>query len=325
MMVVMSDVGTAAALTVLGPVAADHLGVTDAHDHLFLRSPALPGQELEDRARVTAEVEDAAGTGVRTIVEATPIGLGRRPDLMRMVSQATGVNVIGATGYHRDAHYPAGHWVYDAPEDLLLERVLADIEQGMHPADWLEPGLPADPARAGVIKVGASYQHISAAERRRLTAAAEASRRTGVAILAHCEIGTMAEEIVELFLDAGVAAHRIVLAHMDRNPDPELHAELCARGVFLEYDTIGRIKYRPDSELLALIDYLEAHGHGANVLLGLDLGQRDYFRAYDGGPGMRYLMARFVPRLERIVGPLATRRILVDNPARAYAVAGADG
>ncbi len=320
----MSDIRGAVVQAVTGRVPVEQLGITDAHDHLFLSSPALTGQELDDPGRVTAEVADAAATGVRAIVEATPIGLGRRPDLMRRVSEATGVTVIGATGYHRDGHYPAGHWVYDASEETLLERMLADIEQGMHPSDWLDPAATLDPARAGVIKVGASYQRITRAERRRLTAAAEAARQTGVPILAHCEIGTMADEIVDLLGDAGVAAERIILAHMDRNPDPELHADLCARGVFLEYDTIGRIKYRPDSELLRLIDYLGAHDCGTSVLLGLDLGQHDYFRSYDGGPGMRYLMTRFVPRLERGIGPVATQRILVDNPARAYALRGAD-
>lgn len=316
----MSEARAPAVQAVTGRVPADQLGITDAHDHLFLRSPALAGQELEDPAGITAEVAEAAETGIRAIVEATPIGLGRRPDLMRQVSQATGVTVIGATGYHRDAHYPAGHWVYDATDETLLARILADIQQGMHPADWLDAAAPPDPARAGVIKVGASYQRITRAERRRLAAAAEASRRSGVPILAHTEIGTMADDIVDLLEEAGVPADRIILAHTDRNPDPELHIELCARGVFLEYDTIGRIKYRPENVLLALIEALMRAGHGDRVLLGLDLGRRDYFHAYDGGPGMRYLMARFVPRLERAIGPLAVHRILVDNPARAYAL-----
>ena len=46
---------------------------------------------------------------------------------------------------------------------------------------------------------------------------------------------------------AGAAADRIVLVHLDRNPDLELHAEIVSRGVNLVYDTIGRIKYRHDS------------------------------------------------------------------------------
>src|SRR3989442_4241866 len=46
-------------ITVRGPVPAASLGVTDAHDHLFLRTPALPGQEFDDLELSTAEVRAA--------------------------------------------------------------------------------------------------------------------------------------------------------------------------------------------------------------------------------------------------------------------------
>src|SRR6059058_5063639 len=92
-------------ITVLGPLDASTLGVTDSHDHLFLSSPALAGQEFGDLDKTIEEVVDAQQTGLQTIVELTPIGLGRQPELMRRVAETTGVNVIAATGFHRDAHY----------------------------------------------------------------------------------------------------------------------------------------------------------------------------------------------------------------------------
>ena len=55
-------------------------------------------------------------------------------------------------------------------------------------------------------------------------------------------------------------------------------------------------------------------------MLGCDLGRRDSFRAYGGGPGMRYLLDAFVPRLRRRIGDAPTDAILVRNPARAYAL-----
>jgi phosphotriesterase-related protein len=304
-------------ITVLGPIA-HKLGVTDAHDHLFLRSPALPGQDFNDTKRAIEEVTSAARGGLQTIVEVTPIGLGRNPAGLRTVAEATGVHIVAATGYHRDAHYPEGHWVRDASVELLAERILADLKQGMHPQDWMTEA-PPDPARAGVIKAGASYQHISRLEQKRLVAAAIASRETGAPILVHTEIGTYGHEIVNLLTREGVQANKIILAHLDRNPDLELHRELAERGVWLEYDTPGRIKYRPDSQLLDLIDALVESEHHYALMLGLDLGQRDYFRAYGGGPGLSYLMETFVPRLRKRIGEVALREILAGNPARAFA------
>ncbi len=314
-----APVGRPSVITVNGPVDPALLGVVDAHDHLFLDSPALRGQSIDDVARVTAEVEEARDSGIGTIVEMTPIGLGRRPDRMRAVSLATGVRVVAASGYHRDAHYPPDHWVHTAGVELLADRILADLRTGMHPADWRDDALPPDPARAGAIKGGASYHRISRSEARRLEAIGGASAATGAAVLVHAEIGTMGHEIVDLLEAAGARPDRIALAHMDRNPDAELHAELCARGVVLEYDTVGRTKYHPDSTVLDLIERVVEAGHLPRLMLGLDLGQRDYLRAYEGGPGLRYLMAAFAPRLRRRLGDAAADAILVANPARFYA------
>ena len=306
--------------TVTGPMPAAALGVVDAHDHLFLRTPALPGDEFDDLDRSTAEAVEGRESGIGTIVDMTPIGLGRRPDLLRRVSETAGVPIIASTGYHRDAHYPAGHWVHDATVETLAERIVTDLEVGMDRDDWLDPTAEADPARAGAIKAGASYHHASDGERRRFEAAAIGSRRCGVPILVHTEIGTFGHEIVDLLEGFGVAPHRIILAHLDRNPDVELHAEIAARGVSLEYDTMGRTKYRPDSELLDLVEGVVGAGHLDRLMLGQDLGRRSMLRAYGGGPGMRYLMDAFVPRLRRRIGDEAVDAILVANPARAFAI-----
>ena len=312
---------TGHAMTVLGPRDAAELGVVDAHDHLFLATPALPGQEFTDLEPAVAETVAGRDSGIATIVEMTPIGCGRRPERLRAVAERTGVNIIAATGYHRDAHYPEGHWVREATVEVLASRIVTDLGSGMHPADWLDPGLPLDPARAGAIKAGASYHRITRGEERRLLAASIGAREAGVPILVHAEVGTCGHAIVDLLEREGVAPDRIILAHLDRNPDLELHVEVAARGVMLEYDTLGRIKYRPDSDLLALIEGVVAAGHGDRLLLGLDLGRRDYLRAYGGGPGMTYLMDTFVPRLRRRVSEAVLDAILRTNPARAFAIA----
>ncbi len=306
--------------TVLGPVPADSLGVVDAHDHLFMRSLAAPDEVLDDADRAIEEVREAAGSGIGTIVEMTPIGLGRRPDLLRRVAGATGVNVVGASGFHRDAHYPSGHWVHDAPVETLTQRILADLRDGMHPSDWHDPAVPPDRARAGAIKGGGSYHHVTASERRRLEAIANAARETGVAVLVHCEVGTYGPEMVDLLEGWGVPPDRVALAHLDRNPDWELHAEIAARGVTLEYDTVGRTKYHPDSVVLDLIERVAAAGHPDRIVLGIDTARPSMLRAHGGGPGLRYLMDRFVPRVRARLGDDAVERILVANPARLFGV-----
>ncbi|MEP7377940.1 MAG: aryldialkylphosphatase [Chloroflexota bacterium] len=306
-------------MTVTGLIGTEQMGVTDAHDHLFLRSPILAGEEIEDPAAVAQEMRDGARSGLATIVELTPIGLGRQPEAMRTVSEATGIYVIGATGYHRDAHYPPDHWVLTAPDELLLERMATDLTQGMHPTDWIDRSAPLDSAKAGVIKAGASLDVITPNERRRLICSAAAAQQSGVAVVVHTEAATCADEITDLLVGEGLPVEQIILAHMDRNPDPVRHIDLLERGVVLVYDTIGRTKYHPDSVRIDLIEAVCAAGHGDRILLGLDIGRASTLHV-NGGYGLRYLMDNFVPRLRERIGAPATQRMLVDNAAAAFAL-----
>jgi phosphotriesterase-related protein len=309
-----------AVMTVTGPVAARDLGLFDAHDHLLIDSPALPGQSLIDVDRAIEEVEEARSLGVSCIVEMTPIGLGRDPAGMRAIATATGVAVIATSGFHVDVHYPPDHWAHTESVEVLTERIVADLTIGMHPTDWSDPDSPLDPARAGAIKGGASLHHISPSERRRLEAIAAAAVQTGAAVLIHTELGTFGHEVVDMLEHDGMSAGRIILSHMDRNPDLELHSELADRGVTLEYNTLGRPAIHPDSLVLDLIESMAEAGHLERILIGLDFARRDYLRAYGYGPGLRYLLATIAPRLRRRVSESGVQQILATNPARVYAL-----
>jgi 5-phospho-D-xylono-1,4-lactonase len=54
------------------------------------------------------------------------------------------------------------------------------------------------------------------------------------------------------------------------------------------------------------------------VVLGSDLARRSYWRPLGGGPGLDYLLTRFVPRLTAEGLAEVARRALVDNAARAF-------
>jgi 5-phospho-D-xylono-1,4-lactonase len=305
--------------TVLGPVAPEQLGPTDAHEHLFLDTPALPGEAFTELEPMVAEASAVRAAGARAVADLTPIGCGRDPRQLRQLAERTGLHVVAATGFHRDAHYWAGHWVHAEPEDALVELLVTDLTEGMDERDWQGPRPHPSQVRAGIIKLGASYHRVTPAERRRLAAGAEAALRTGAPIAVHCEQGTMAHELLDLLAGHGVAARRVALAHLDRNPDPGLHAELAERGAFLMYDGAGKVKYHPDSLLIELVAAMAAAGHAGSVLLGGDLGRRSELRAYGGGPGMAHLFAVLLPRLRKALGAELAAQLVVANPPRLLA------
>jgi predicted metal-dependent phosphotriesterase family hydrolase len=287
--------------TIAGDIEPAELGPCDAHEHLFLVTPAQPGDEYADVGKAVEEARRLAAAGARALVDWTPIGLGRDLEGLATVSRETGLHIVAATGLHRDPHYAAGDPVRAASEEELADRFAADLE------------------RCGIVKVGAGYHALAPFEEKAFAAAALVHERVPAPICVHTEHGTMGLALVERFERLGVPPASVVLAHVDRNPDAGEHAETAAAGAWLQLDGPGRTKYWPDSTILALIADLAARGHAGRLLLGGDTGRRSMFRAYGGGPGMDYVFARFKPRLERELGVELSEKIFLRNPARAFA------
>jgi len=290
--------------TVRGDVDPGDLGPTDAHEHLFFVTPIQPGDDFEDVGLAVEEARTLVDSGCRTVVDWTPLGLGRNPAGLLHVSEATGLHLVAATGVHRDAHYLPDDPLRAASVDELADRFTADVADAE--------------IRSGIVKVGASYHRLEPLEQRAFAAAAEAHGRTGVPVCVHTERGTMGLGIVERMRELGVPPEAIILAHLDRNPDAGEHAATAEAGGWLQFDGPGRTKYWPDSTILELIDDLAAAGFAERILLGGDTGRRSSMRAYGGGPGLDYVFARFKPRLERELGEELSNRIFVENPCRAF-------
>ena len=286
--------------TVRGDIDPGELGPCDAHEHLFLVTPAQPGDEYSDVERATEEAHTLVIAGARSLVDWTPIGLGRDLDGLRVVSDKTGLHVVAATGLHRDVHYAADDPLRSESVEVLADRFTRELEQ------------------CGIVKLGAGYHHLSPFEAKAFEAGAVAHGWTGAPVCVHTEHGTMGLAIVERLRGLGVQPSSIVLAHLDRNPDPGEHAETAATGAWLQFDGPGRTKYWPDSTILGLIGDLTERGLGTQLLLGGDTGRRSMLRSYGGGPGMDYVFARFKPRLECELGPELADQIFVANPARAF-------
>ena len=307
--------------TVLGDRPVTELGRVDYHEHLFQVSPLLAGDELDDEAASGAEAALLHQGGIDAMVEATPTGLGRDPVAVARISRSTGLAVVHISGGHRDEHYPAGHWLPSCSTEDLVRRFEADVREGLPIEDLPERGASAvgpagEPVRAGMLKAGVGYWRISAFERRVLEAIAAVALSTGVAVMVHTEHGSAAWEVLGVLSEVGLPANRVVLAHMDRNLDPGLHAELTLSGAYLGYDGMARHREAPDAAILDCLEQTLADGDPSRLILGGDVARRSRYRAYNGMPGLDYLPRRFVPRVERRLGADVVAALLVANPAR---------
>ena len=294
--------------TVLRDLAPEDLGVTDAHDHLFFRSPLLPSREVDDPEAAAAELRAFAELGGRTVVQWTPFGLGGRPEELVELARATGVNVVAATGLHQTAHYD--------PSDL----------EGLYPrltelfVDELTRAMGESNPRAGLIKVAGEYHHLDDHARRTMTAAAEAHHATGAPIAVHLELGTAALDVLDLLCgELEVPPARVILGHLNRSPDQRMHRDVAKAGPFISFDGPSRANHATDWRLLDSIVALAEAGHADQLLLGADTTTARARAATGEGPGMPFLLRGLRPRIERECGAALATKILVDNPARAFA------
>lgn len=310
-------------VTVLGALDGhdDRWGPVDAHEHLVMAGGNVPERfpdiRLDDVDRAASELDDVRAAGGRVIVEATPIGLGRRPRAMRELAERSGLTIIATTGFHKEAYYPADHWVRKADVDRLSGYVIADLIRGIDANDLAAPWPEPTDVRAGLVKLATEQHHMTTLQGRMFEAAAAAHEATGAPLTTHCEHGTHGVEQVAALNRLGVPADAVSVGHVDKNPDPGYLAELAATGAFLLFSNPGRTKYGPDSLWLELLDGLAIQGHLHQLLVGGDMAPRSMWRAYGGGPGIGWLFSGFYARVRRELGDEAADAITVDNPRRA--------
>lgn len=296
-------VGTRVVRTVTGDVPVADLGVTNSHDHLFLRSPALAGLELVDLAAAAAEARAYVGAGGQAIVQWTPRGLGRHRVELGEISEAVGVRIVSATGRHRAMHYSAPT---EGDATALAARFIAD----------LAPGI----GQCGLIKIGTGYHHLDAFERASLDAAAMAHHATGAPIGIHLERGTAGELVLAVLLDHGVPVTSIILGHIGRNPDDGYLLDLADSGAYLCFDGPSQANHPTDWRTPSCIAALVEHGHLGQLLAGGDTTTATA-RSVTAGPGMPGLLTDFRHRVEQCTDAASWLAITVANPARAFSLA----
>ena len=193
-------------LTVTGPVAVDDLGLIDGHGHAWIQPPeGTPPEsrlELNDYAAIAEELRDFRAAGRAAVIDCQPGGCGRDARMLVRLAEATGVYITATTGFHRQAYYPPGHWLWSASAEVAADYFVEEVTGGTRETGGTAP--------ATTIKVG--YEgRIDGQTRTLMEAAAEAARRTGVALLFHTERGAGAEALLPFFGQRGVPADQLYL------------------------------------------------------------------------------------------------------------------
>lgn len=341
-------------MTVLGDVAPDQLGLTLPHEHVlasqvgYWQLPADPQRaaiairpldpamraivaedpylshdnlSLSSVADAVAELGAFAADGGRTVVDVTPIGVGRDPVGLAAIARLTGLNVVMGTGYYVHETHPT--WVQVASVDQLADEMILELTVGVG-----ETGV-----RAGIIGEVGCGSPMSADEEKVLRAAARAALRTGVSVSMHRssypnELDSLAG--LDVLLGEGLHPARIIASHCDERPSADFANAAAERGVWIELDTWGieawalewpfggqMLRGSLEVDRIAMLLDLLDRGLEDRLLLSQDVCSKQQL-VRNGGFGYAHLTRTIEPKLrERGVSDVLLRKLRVDNPRRA--------
>lgn len=334
--------------TVCGEIEKSELGVVAPHEHVLLDLTAfyqeLPVPGIDDPSTQKVEMwnlgilsrdcyalkdnllldnEELAvkelmfykNAGGTTVVDASLPGIGRSPEGLKRISEATGLNIIMGTGFYVGETHP----------EKLTSMTEEEIGQLM--VDELVCGV--DGICAGYIgEIGIS-EIFDDKERRILRAAAIAHKKTGAAINVHINPWTTnGIEAADILLDAGVKPEKICISHIDVENRENYILELLKKGVYVEFDNFGKEYYIRrevrnsgyglfvhDTERVTLLKKLIDLGYLKQILLTCDLCLKNLLHTY-GGWGYDHVLTNIVPMMEdEGITSEQIEAMLVKNPA----------
>jgi phosphotriesterase-related protein len=336
-------------VTVMGPIAPSAMGVTLPHEHLISDVSNYPPEpdsavaralsrrpvditllgalkrnphavrdnlRLDDVELAIREASCFKRAGGNTIVEVTPIGVGRDARALRAISAATGLNVVMGTAYY---------------DKVLQPPVVAQMSQG-DIADVfvgeLAEGVDGTGIRAGIIGELGLSSPIHPEEEKVLRAAACAQKETGAAISVHLFFGREGKDALRILREEAADLERVIMCHVDNRLELDYHKALADSGATLEFDGFGIEWYTDqwdvypprDTERIATLARLLDAGYVSQLLLSQDIFTKMQLRQY-GGWGYDHILTNVVPMFKRAgISETQVQVMMVHNPARLLAI-----
>jgi len=289
------------------------------HEHLIIKypgtdqDPLVEFDEEETAKAVTEQLLALKAKGVSTVVDATPITLGRYVEFMATVAEASGMNIIAATGF-----YTRRQGLPDYFAAMDVDGLAAIMEHE------ISKGIRGTNARAGIIKVATGVDRVVRSEERVLRAAARVSRSTGVPIITHTDIGTLGIDQIDILESEGADISRVVIGHTCCSSDIKYYLDIIQRGAYVGFDRIGWAIFQPDEVRLVAVAGLISAGYADKIILSQDaiaaqVGSPQFVPPLNESKKLTYIDDEFIPRLLKGgVAPQAMKQILVDNPRRIF-------
>ncbi len=314
-------------MTVTGPIDALTMGITLTHEHV---TTDFTGAEivLQPQYPVDSALQallpyflELKALGIQTIMECTPEYIGRDVQLLKSLSEKTGINIITNTGYYAavDKKYLPAH-AFAETADQLAQRWTGEWENGIN-GTGIKPGF---------IKIGVGANALDSLEQKIVRAGARAHLKTGLKVAIHTGSAEAANDEIDIFLAEGVSPEALIVVH-SQNTTAEEQIQLGKRGAWISLDGIEGKPETVEKYAQFLLN-LKQNGLLEKVLISHDDGWAVVNHGQDSITFERFgnrhekpysaIFDLLVPRLKE-AGFTETdiNKLLIHNPANAFSIA----
>ena len=303
-------------MTVKGEILAKQMGKTLPHEHVLVD---FIGADSVSRDRYNPEevfkvalpyLKEIKELGCQTFIECTPAYLGRDPELLVRLSEATGLNIITNTGYYgarENQHLP--HYAFKETADQLANRWINE---------WLN-GIDETEIRPGFIKIAVDQGELTDIHKKLVRAAARTHLKTGLTIASHTGTAIGAFEEIEILKEEGVDPSAFIWVHAQVEENLEYHVKAAKMGAWISFDGLGWGKPETYVHLLA---NMKSQDLLHRVLISHDAGWYHVGEPNGGNfVGFTTLFDKLLPALrDSGFTDDEINLLLVINPAEAYSV-----
>ncbi|HDR52343.1 MAG TPA: phosphotriesterase, partial [Mariniphaga anaerophila] len=253
-------------VTVTGRIPAPSIGKTLYHEHLlvdFIGADST-GYHRWNKDSVAETVlpylEEIKKRGFNTLVECTPAWLGRDPELLKMLSEKSGVQIITNTGYYSavGGKFLPGHAFKESAEELA-QRWINEAQNGIE-GTGIFPGF---------IKIAVERGPLEAINRKVVEAACITHRATGLTIMSHTGPALPAFQQLEILEEHDIHPSAFIWTHAQNEPDFEKHIEAAKKGAWIAFDYFIPDEVERYAEFAVL---MKKHGLLHKVLFSHDAG-----------------------------------------------------
>jgi phosphotriesterase-related protein len=267
---------------------------------------------LGDEQMAIEELRDYKMQGGNGVVDVTSIGLGRDPQGLRRVANATQIHIImGSSWYTKDYHPKE---MDERSVESLTQEIVRDVTVGVGDS-WIRSGI--------IGAVGTVGNPLTPNEIKVIRASGRASRLTGAAVSLHTAAGiTEHEKILDLLQAEGTDLGRVIVGHSDwLVKELPFLKRLLERGVYIEFDHLGKLsRLRKGTtghvDVSGGIVELIQTGYLDRILLSQNVNRKVDLKAY-GGLGYSFVHELFIPLLRRLgVTEEQVEMMVVTNPKR---------